>query len=188
MTFRYSLSSKLCSTDAISTEKTKPKSSSQNAYVLDVQELVVQYPGQTKPAIQNLSFRINRGEIFGLNGENGSGKTTFYKILTGLLRPNSGSAYVNGINVVKNWRKVFSIIRFSFRNCQPNFYFSKAKSCIGFCPQVDALLELLTATECIYHYARIKGIPECDIEDITVSLLNAVGLKLYANRIVKTYR
>ena len=48
-------------------------------------------------AVQNLSFRVRRGTVFGLLGKNGSGKSTTAKLLTGLLKPASGSIYINGI-------------------------------------------------------------------------------------------
>src|SRR5208282_260211 len=53
-------------------------------------------------AVNDLSLRIEPGEIFGLLGPNGAGKTTTVKILTGLLRPTAGSVRVAGIDVVKS--------------------------------------------------------------------------------------
>ena len=53
-------------------------------------------------AVQNLSFRVQRGTVFGLLGKNGSGKSTTAKLLTGLLKPASGSIYINGNDISNN--------------------------------------------------------------------------------------
>ena len=53
-------------------------------------------------AVQNLSFRVRRGTVFGLLGKNGSGKSTTAKLLTGLLKPDSGTVFINGCNIGSN--------------------------------------------------------------------------------------
>jgi ABC-2 type transport system ATP-binding protein len=65
---------------------------------IEVHELVRDYPGLR--ALQGISFSVKPGEIFGFLGPNGAGKTTTIKILTGQLRPTSGSARVAGCDVV----------------------------------------------------------------------------------------
>jgi ABC-2 type transport system ATP-binding protein len=64
------------------------------------------YPKSNQPAIENLNLNIQKGEIFGFLGPNGSGKTTTFKILCTLLLPSSGRAYVNGYDVLTEARKV----------------------------------------------------------------------------------
>ncbi|QSX06529.1 ABC transporter ATP-binding protein [Sedimentibacter sp. zth1] len=57
---------------------------------------------KVKHAVNNLSFSVNEGEIFGLLGPNGAGKTTTLRMLATLIKPNSGDALIDGISVVNN--------------------------------------------------------------------------------------
>ena len=61
-------------------------------------------------ALNDLSFSVNDGEIFGVIGPDGSGKTTLFRILASLLLPDSGSAGINGWDLVKDFRKIRCII------------------------------------------------------------------------------
>ena len=56
----------------------------------------------TQTAVNNISFKANKGEVVGFLGPNGAGKSTTMKILTGFLKPTDGVVLVNGINVIKN--------------------------------------------------------------------------------------
>lgn len=58
------------------------------------------YNGKTK-AVDNINFTVNDGEIFGFLGPNGAGKTTTIKMLTGITKPDSGRALINGIDIVE---------------------------------------------------------------------------------------
>src|SRR3989304_9909763 len=78
-------------------------------------------------ALDDLSFSFKKAEIFGLLGPNGSGKTTTLKVLTGLLKPSSGSASIEQMNVWNN-RNVI-------------------KKDIGYCPQFNSFNEKLTVRE-----------------------------------------
>jgi ABC-2 type transport system ATP-binding protein len=71
-------------------------------------------------AVNNVSFEVKEGEIFGLLGPNGAGKTTLISMLCTILRPTSGTAKVNGFDIVKEEDKVRKSIgivfpRFKFR-------------------------------------------------------------------------
>jgi len=57
-------------------------------------------------ALKNVSFSVNSGEMFGLIGPDGSGKTTMFRILTTLIRPNSGNATVDGLDIVKDYKEI----------------------------------------------------------------------------------
>lgn len=61
-------------------------------------------------ALQDVSFNVNQGEIFGLVGPDGAGKTSLFRILTTLLLPTSGEAFVGGFDVVRHFREVRQII------------------------------------------------------------------------------
>jgi len=81
-------------------------------YCVETKDLVRIFKSkdQTVKALDNVSVSIGEGEIFGLLGPNGAGKTTFIKILTTLLLPTNGEAYVGGFNVAKEPNKVRKII------------------------------------------------------------------------------
>ena len=66
---------------------------------IEVQNLVKRYPKATFNAVDDISFSVPKGEIFGLLGPNGAGKTTTIGILTTNIKPTSGSARIMGINV-----------------------------------------------------------------------------------------
>lgn len=77
---------------------------------MDNTKTVLKVEGVTKiygdrTAVNNVSFDINEGEIFGLIGQNGAGKTTIIKIITGLSKATSGNVFICGYNVAKNFEK-----------------------------------------------------------------------------------
>jgi ABC-type multidrug transport system ATPase subunit len=57
-------------------------------------------------AVTDVSFAVEKGEIFGLIGPDGAGKTTIFRMLTTLLKPDAGEAFVNGLDVVKDYKKI----------------------------------------------------------------------------------
>ena len=61
-------------------------------------------------AISDISFKVNKGELFGLIGPDGAGKTTIFRILTSLLKPTTGTATLEGFDVVKDYKKIRHII------------------------------------------------------------------------------
>jgi ABC-2 type transport system ATP-binding protein len=72
-------------------------------------ELVKTYPGNVK-ALDGVSFEIREGEVCGYLGANGAGKSTTLKILTGMIKPDSGYVEINGTNALENGQKVKKII------------------------------------------------------------------------------
>ncbi|XP_071800403.1 phospholipid-transporting ATPase ABCA1-like isoform X2 [Asterias amurensis] len=118
-------------------------------------------------AVDRMCVGIPKGECFGLLGVNGAGKTTTFKMLTGDTQVTSGSAYVNGFSILKNMKRV--------------------SQSIGYCPQFDALNDLLTAEEHLAFYARLRGVPEEDIKKVVEWGISKLGLKMYAKRVAGTY-
>ncbi|MBZ3879909.1 ATP-binding cassette sub-family A member 12 [Sciurus carolinensis] len=97
-------------------------------------------------AVNNISIGIPAGECFGLLGVNGAGKTTIFKMLTGDIIPSSGNILIRN--------KTGSL-----------GHVDSHSSLVGYCPQEDALDDLVTVEEHLYFYARVHGIPENDIKE-----------------------
>lgn len=77
-------------------------------YSVDVKGLKKSY-GKTV-AIENLSFNVLPGEIFGILGPDGAGKTTLFRILTSLLLPNEGSVKICGLDIITDYKKIRNIV------------------------------------------------------------------------------
>ena len=117
--------------------------------VIEVENLTKRFGSFT--AVDNISFSVERGEIFGFLGANGAGKTTAMKMLCGLLRPTSGKGVVAGFDINRDSEKI--------------------KAAIGYMSQKFALYEDLKVWENIRLYAGIYGVPEKDIAPKTDELL-----------------
>ncbi|XP_071904109.1 ABC transporter A family member 7 isoform X2 [Coffea arabica] len=100
------------------------------------------YPGRDgnpeKFAVRGLSLALPRGECFGMLGPNGAGKTSFINMMIGLIKPSSGTAYVQGLDI---WSQMDSIY-----------------TSMGVCPQHDLLWETLTGREHLLFYGRLKNL------------------------------
>ena len=107
-------------------------------------------------AVDNISFTVEEGEIFGFLGPNGAGKSTTMMILTTLLKPTSGHALVGGYNVVSEAKKV--------------------REKIGFVQQEISVDEFLTGRENLYLHARINQIPRNLIKSRIDDVLELVEL------------
>jgi len=114
-------------------------------------------------AVNDVSFRVQRGEIFGFLGPNGSGKTTVIKMLTGLLPLSGGEASVMGIDVRKNPESV--------------------RENIGYMSQNFSLYSDLTVTENLTFYGRIYGLPEDRLRKRMDEIVQLNGLGPYLNRL-----
>ncbi len=91
-----------------------------DSFVIKVKNLSKVY-GKLK-AVEEVSFEVEKGEVFGLIGPDGAGKTTIINVLTGVLEPSSGEAYINGINVVKEPEKIKRLIGYMPQGLGLNLY------------------------------------------------------------------
>jgi len=118
-------------------------------------------------AVDNISFNVEEGEIFGFLGPNGAGKSTTMMILTTLLKPTSGEALVGGYNVVSDAKKV--------------------REKIGFVQQEISVDEFLTGRENLYLHARINQIPNNLIKSRIDDVLELVELGEKKDQATLTY-
>ncbi|MBE0648396.1 MAG: ABC transporter ATP-binding protein, partial [Bacteroidales bacterium] len=102
---------------------------------VDVRNLTKLYG--TVEALKNISFSVGKGELFGFIGPDGAGKTTLFRILATLLLADSGSAWIEGLDVVKDYRKIRQII--------------------GYMPGRFSLYQDLTVEENLRFFATIFG-------------------------------
>jgi len=73
---------------------------------ITINNLTKSYPGLDRPAIKDITFSVNKGELFGLIGPDGAGKTTLLRVLTTLLLPDEGVATVNGMDIIKDFKEI----------------------------------------------------------------------------------
>jgi len=118
-------------------------------------------------AIDNISFQIEEGEIFGFLGPNGAGKSTTMMILTTLLKPTSGHATVQGFDVVTQGKKV--------------------RESIGFVQQEIGVDEYLTGRENLVFQSRINRIPKDQIKSRIDEVISLVELEEKQNEAAITY-
>lgn len=138
-----------------------------NPVIIDIQQLSKTFKNATEPAVNGISFSINRNEIFGLLGPNGAGKTTTISILCGLFPPTSGRVMIDG----KDLHKELALI----------------KNIIGIVPQDIALYPTLSARENLAFYGSMYGLHGKDLKDKIEIWLEKLGLVDAANRRVHTY-
>ncbi|MHA2036100.1 MAG: ABC transporter ATP-binding protein [Promethearchaeota archaeon] len=142
-----------------------------NSISIEVKDLRKTYEGKKKiekvVAVNEISFSINRGEIFGLLGPNGAGKTTIINILCGLTPQSEGDAFVEGYDVKKDLEKI--------------------KEIIGLCPQQPAVYQFLNAKENIELFGNLYLVKKELIKERMNKFLNLLGLSEVSKRKVKKY-
>ena len=134
--------------------------------MVEVSNLTHIYQGGHK-ALENLSFTVKKGEIIGLLGPNGAGKSTTVKMITGILKPTSGSVKVSGYEVTDSLDEI--------------------RKLIGFMPQETALYQDLTAYEALEYHAELYGVPKEEVKDRIAKMLELAGLTNRKDDLVKTY-
>jgi len=123
--------------------------------------------GRVFKAVNEVSLGVEKGCLFGLLGPNGAGKTTLIKCMTGTEPMTSGNAWINEYSMRED--------------------LSAAQKQMGVCPQFDALLPLLTAREHLQMFARIRGVPHDQLEQVVSGILGALQLDEKADCVTKDY-
>lgn len=135
----------------------------EKSYAVEIDGLTRRFGKFT--AVDNVSFKVKKGEIFGFLGANGAGKTTLIRMLCGILAPSDGQALVAGYNIRNQSEEI--------------------KKNIGYMSQRFSLYEDLTIEENITFYGGIYGLKPETIEERKNNLLEQVGLADLADRLTR---
>jgi ABC-2 type transport system ATP-binding protein len=120
-----------------------------------------------KVAVDNVSLDVRAGSFYGIVGPNGAGKTTTLSIVTGMLRPDSGTVFVHGVDV---WRDP-----------------AKAKRSIGVLPDRLRLFDRLTGAQFLYYAGTLRGLDARTVKDRAEDLATAFGFQDALGRLVADY-
>ncbi|XP_042167960.1 phospholipid-transporting ATPase ABCA1 isoform X3 [Oncorhynchus tshawytscha] len=135
--------------------------------ILELKQLTKVYNRKQKPAVDRLCVGIPPGECFGLLGVNGAGKTSTFKMLTGDSIVTSGEAYLAGKSVLTEINEVHQNM--------------------GYCPQFDAINDLLTGREHLEFYAILRGVPEKEVCEVAEWGIRKLGLIKYVDKAAGSY-
>ena len=134
-----------------------------DSLAIEAQELTKKFGDFT--AVDRITFTVKKGEIFGFLGANGAGKTTAIKMLTGLLRPTSGQAWVAGYDIYHDTEKI--------------------KHNIGYMSQRFSLYNDLTVWENMELFGGIYGMRASEIKQKADEVIEKLGIGRLKNRQVK---
>ncbi|KAK6123284.1 hypothetical protein DH2020_042961 [Rehmannia glutinosa] len=109
-----------------------------------------------KFAVRDLSLALPQGECFGMLGPNGAGKTSFINMMIGLIKPSSGTAYVQGLDIRTDMDRIYTSM--------------------GVCPQHDLLWGTLTGREHLLFYGRLKNLKGASLTQAVEESLKSVNL------------
>ncbi|MCK4433924.1 ATP-binding cassette domain-containing protein [Candidatus Bathyarchaeota archaeon] len=132
---------------------------------IEVKDLTKNYGEIT--AVDHIDFEVRKGEIFGFLGPNGAGKTTTIRILTGVIRPDSGTATIMGYNVLKETLK--------------------AKQIISVVPEMANAYIDLTAWQNLMLIGELYGVPKKERQERARRLLKEFGLYERRNHLVRGF-
>ena len=135
--------------------------------IIEIENLVKRYRKAQENALNSMCLTIPEGEIFGLLGPNGSGKTTTISILCGLLKPTSGHVTIAGFDVVKHLHDV--------------------KPLIGLVPQEIALYPSLSLIENLKYFGSLYGLHGGRLKQRIEECVAIASLEKFAKRPISTY-
>ncbi|MBV9230898.1 MAG: ATP-binding cassette domain-containing protein [Chloroflexi bacterium] len=133
--------------------------------IIKVRELVKKFGEHA--AVKGISFEVEKGEVFGLLGPNGAGKSTTIKMLTTLLAPTSGNAWVNGFDIIRQTAAV--------------------RHSIGYVPQALSADGTLTGYENLLIFAKLYDLPRKQQAQRVQEVLSFVGLADASQQLVRNY-
>jgi len=132
---------------------------------IETLQLIKRYPGQKKedrPAIDTIDLTVESGQLYGLVGPDGAGKTTILRILSTVIKPTSGSAHLAGFDVIKQSEDV--------------------RALLGYMPQAFSLYPDLTVKENLKFFADINGVPAREQKQRIDELLEFARLTEFSTR------
>lgn len=135
--------------------------------IVEIENLTKIFKDSDNPAVNGVSFKIYKDDVFGLLGPNGAGKTTTISILCGLYPPTSGKITIDGMPLNDN--------------------ISSIKQIIGVVPQDIALYPTLTARENLEFYGAMYGLSGKNLRDAINNWLEKLGLTKAANKKIETF-
>lgn len=130
---------------------------------IEVRHLVKKYGDHY--AVNDLSFQLESGRIYGLLGPNGAGKSTTMNMMTGYIASTSGEVIINGHNILKEPRE--------------------AKRCIGYLPEIPPLYADMTVMEYLLTVAQLKKIPKAEQSKMLEEIMDTVKITEMRNRLIK---
>uniref|UniRef100_A0A8V1AE68 P-type phospholipid transporter n=2 Tax=Gallus gallus TaxID=9031 RepID=A0A8V1AE68_CHICK len=151
----------------VARERARVGSTTRRSAVLLLKDLTKVYRYRRAPAVDRLCLAVPPGECFGLLGVNGAGKTSTFKMLTGDTEVTLGEAWLKGHSVLTDLQAVHQNM--------------------GYCPQFDAITELLTGREHLQFYSRLRGVPEEETPRVAQWGIAKLGLGPHADRLAGTY-
>ena len=131
--------------------------------MIEVKNLVKRYGDHI--AVNNLSFTVEEGQIYGFLGPNGAGKSTTMNIITGYLASTEGEVLINGHNILE----------------EPE----EAKKCIGYLPELPPVYTDMTVLEYLKFVAELKKIPKDQRKKQILEVMNLVKITDMQNRLIK---
>lgn len=131
--------------------------------MIEAKEIVKQYGNHL--AVDHLSFRVEKGQIYGFLGPNGAGKSTTMNIITGYLASNEGTVVINGHDILE----------------EPE----EAKKCIGYLPEQPPLYMDMTVMEYLGFAAELKGVQKSEREEMINDIVAMTYLEPVKERLIK---
>ncbi|MCX6829072.1 MAG: ABC transporter ATP-binding protein, partial [candidate division Zixibacteria bacterium] len=133
-------------------------------YAVTIDKLTKKFGAFT--AVDEISLKVARGEIFGFLGANGAGKTTAIRILCGLLLPTSGTGIVNGFDIYKDSEQI--------------------KRSIGYMSQKFSLYRDLTGRENLQFYGSVYHLPNGQLKERIAELTDLLDLTDFIDRLAES--